>query len=66
MITVEEARARVEAIRAIAGDDESAHAAEDALRHEVLQAIMNGADNARALAAVACSTEAIQFCRWCA
>lgn len=44
---------RIEALRAIADDSEEAHVEEDRIHYEVLQAIANGADNVRELAALA-------------
>lgn len=65
-MTVNEIRARVEAIRALAWDDEAAHGREDELRADVLRAIAEGAPDAAALAAAALETGAIEFARWCA
>jgi len=65
-MTPGEVEARVERIRAMAGDDEAAHGAEDSLRRDVLLAIAGGARNARALARTALETEEIEFARWCA
>jgi hypothetical protein len=66
VITVAEVKARVAEIRALAGDDESAHSSEDALWAEVLQAIADGAPNAKELAKAALKTSEIDFARWCA
>jgi hypothetical protein len=55
---------RVDFIRAIAGDHEAAHSAQDDLYRSVLAAIADGAENARDLAAVALAVEAIEFHRW--
>ena len=66
MMTLEEARARVELIRAIAGDDERAHSEEDKLRADVLRAIMFGCEQPAMLAKVALETGDIEFARWCA
>ena len=65
-MTVDDVRAEVERIRDLAGDDESAHSAEDRLHQDVLRAISDGAPNAAELAAEVLKTEAIQFARWCA
>ena len=69
-MTSPEALRRVQEIRDAAGDDESAHALEDALRHDVLLAIAEqkgdaytrgGAAN---LAHIALLTSDIRFARW--
>lgn len=65
-ITVEECRARVEAIRAAAEDDEAAHGMEDDLHFDVLKAIAAGASNGKALATEAIKTAQIEFARWTA
>jgi hypothetical protein len=68
-LTIEQAKKRVEEIRAIVHDDERAHGLEDALRRDALKIIARGdltpADAAR-LARVALSTESLDFERWCA
>ena len=64
VMTPEEARARVEAIREMADDDEDAHRMEDALRSDVLRAIANGSRYGRALSEIALTTSEIEFCRW--
>lgn len=67
-MTLTEARARVEAIRDFAetGDDEAAHAREDALHVDVLAWIaLNGDEASRELAKVALRTHDIVFGRWC-
>lgn len=63
-MTPEDVRARVEAIRAVADDEEDAHGKEDDLRADVLRVIANGSPHAQALALEALATEAIQFRRW--
>jgi len=66
-MTTDEAKRRVEEIRAIRGDDESAHAAEDQLYRDILKAIAEGkAENPAALCAEGLRTRRIRFCRWCA
>jgi hypothetical protein len=65
-MTVEQAIEQLERIRAMAGDDESAHGAEDDFRAAVLADIAAGAPNAAELAAIALRTEEIDFARWCA
>ena len=68
MMTVERAKEEVERIRAMANDDESAHATEDWLRGEVLKTIASGVgeETAHELARIALLTEDIEFARWCA
>lgn len=67
MMSTVDVREAVEHIRNIAGDDESAHAAEDALHESVLDAIANGmAEDPKAMAAAALTTRDIEFARWCA
>ena len=64
-MTPEAIEARVEAIRAESGDDESAHASEDALHQDVLQAIADGnAEDPKLCAFVALTTSEIEFSRW--
>lgn len=65
-MTEEEANEWVERIRAMASDDEGAHATEDEFREAVLKAIANGADNAKQIAEIALKTNEIDFERWCA
>lgn len=65
-MTVDEVRDEVASIRRIARDDEAAHASEDALHQNVLDAIANGADNPAELAREALATQDIKFARWCA
>lgn len=68
-MTTKEARDAVEALRSLSGDDEVAHVHEDRLRADVLRAIASGevvGDAARDLAAIALSTDDIEFARWCA
>jgi hypothetical protein len=60
-----DARKEVERIRAMAGDNEAAHSAEDELHAKVLLAISEGrTKNPRVLAMVALSTSEIEFERW--
>lgn len=66
-VTMAEVVAAVEHIRAIAGDDEAAHAEEDAIRERVLEAALYGQgskDRLAAMARVALSTSTIEFARW--
>ena len=65
-MTVDEVKARVEQIRALRWDDESAHGAEDTLREEVLVRIAEGADDPAGLARAVLATGEIEFARWCA
>lgn len=65
-MTLDEARAWVEKIRGLADDDEAAHAEEDELHQAVLDHVARGGENAQGLAAIALSTRAIAFARWCA
>jgi hypothetical protein len=63
MMSIEQARSRVEAIRFVAHDDERAHSMEDELRRDVLKQL---ADEGSVLAAVALMTDGIDFARHCA
>lgn len=63
-MTVDDVQERVEVIRQIALDDETAHGMEDELYIDVLGAIANGADNPEKLAAEALKTLEIEFSRW--
>jgi hypothetical protein len=65
-VTPDDVRARVEEIRSVADDDESAHGKEDRLHADVLRAIASGNPHAQALALEALATEDIGFARWCA
>jgi hypothetical protein len=65
-LTLSDVRNRVEAIRAMANDDEGAHAAEDRLHVDVLTALAEGARGGKLLAAEALKTRDIDFERWCA
>lgn len=66
-MTPEQVKARVEAIRAMADDDEMAHSAEDGLRDDVLRYIAEHSPiDAAQLAAIALETDDIEFARWCA
>jgi hypothetical protein len=65
-MTVAEINERVQQIKDKASDPETAHSAEDQLHDDVLQAIADGADNPRELAAAALATLKIEFPRWCA
>lgn len=63
---VDQVRNRVRHIDNIRSDDEAAHAEEDTLHEDVLQAIADRADNPAALAEEALKTKNIDFARWCA
>lgn len=65
-MTIAEIKRRIAHIKSIRYDDESAHAAEDHLRADVLRAIADGAANAAAMAKLALTTDRISFERWCA
>lgn len=74
MLTVDEVRKRVEHIRYISQDNESAHIEEDQLYRDVLQAIVDMGVRSDAhpdldmaeLAREALKTCQIEFARWCA
>lgn len=65
-MTVDEVRIAVDRISRMAGDDEAAHGAEDALHRSVLLAIALGAEDPRGIAFAALETNKIAFARWCA
>jgi hypothetical protein len=65
-MTVEDVRARLEAIRSVADDDEQAHGLQDSLLLDVLLAIRDGAADPAGLAAAAVEVYDIDFERWCA
>lgn len=65
-MTVDDVKAKVERIRAMAGDDEAAHSAQDDLYDHVLNAIATGAADPAALALAALEAGEIEFQRWCA
>lgn len=64
LITLEEIKERLEEIRSLAYDDETAHSRQDSLYLDVLTAIASGAKNARQLAAEAIKADDIEFSRW--
>lgn len=67
MVSIAEVEREVERIRELAGDDESAHSAEDDLWEMVLRAIASGETDAPAeIAAAALKTKTVDFQRWCA
>ena len=66
LLSVEDAKAWVERIRAMVGDPEAAHGEEDQLRAAVPHAIADGSPDAVELAYMPTSTEHIDFPRWCA
>jgi hypothetical protein len=69
VLTTEIVVARVDAIRAVSGDPERAHAEEDRLWREVLEAIATDCFyglSPRNLARLALKTTTIDFERWCA
>ncbi len=59
---------RLQSIKAVAGDDEVAHAMEDDLWRDVLRHIANDPAKSEfaALAMLALKTDEIDFRRWCA
>lgn len=63
---IQDVRKRVEQIRSMSNDYEAAHAEEDVLYRDVLEAIAAGDRNARALAKEALQTKKIEFPRYCA
>lgn len=65
-MTLDQVRARVAEVRALASDDEAAHSAEDDLRAVVLRAIADGAADPQELARIVLGTSAIEFSTWCA
>lgn len=66
-MNVNDILARVERIRASAGDDEVAYGMEDDLHVEVLRAISQGVcEDPEGCAKATLLTLDIKFCRWCA
>ena len=66
-MTAEDVHTEVEKIRAMRGDDEQAHNAEDGLNQRVLRYIADHEDGRfAAMAAAALETQKIKFSRWCA
>ena len=57
-------KAAVKEIRTCAEDNETAHALEDELYINVLQAISEGAENAKELATEALKAIEVKFTRW--
>ena len=66
MMTIEEVRQAVQAVKDKSDDAEVAHGAEDALHQNVLDEIANGNPNAVELAREALKTIDLNFARWCA
>lgn len=64
MITIEEIEKAIETMKV--DDPEKAHSTEDWIYHEVLLAIIEGAENPKELANAALRTDEIDFPRWCA
>lgn len=64
-MTISDVEAAVQRIAAMSDDDESAHAAEDALHQSVLAYIVDHGDaKSAALARAALATTEISFYRW--
>lgn len=66
MITIKEAKERVNYIEEIKGDDEAAHSAEDKLYHEFITDISKRKDRIGKIARVILTTDNIHFAHWCA
>ena len=64
--TVEAVMEMVEIVSFSAWDDEAAHIYEDRLRRFALEAAAGGHPAAQAIAAIALTTQSIDFARWCA
>ena len=65
-MTTEEIQKRVDDIRAMSGDDESAHSAEDKLRADFIAYVATLPIPIGAKAKLVLSTKDIAFERWCA
>ena len=65
-MTTDDVRARIEDIKAHAGDDEAQHSMEDELLRDVLEAIAAHAAEPAALAETVLATRELNFERWCA
>ncbi len=67
-MTEQEIAIRLNEIRAMKGDDEAQHSAEDALHRHVLTAISESISiiDAGKLAKKALESDMIEFARWCA
>lgn len=66
-MTLDDVKARVARVKAMAGDPEGAHGEEDDLRRDLLEAIARGqCANPAECAALAVTTEQLSFPRWCA
>ena len=66
-MTLDEIKERIEKIRAMAGDDEVAHGAEDDLRRDFIRYVARiGMPSLAEKASVVLSTDEIEFERWCA
>lgn len=68
MITADEVRKRVEAIRDVMDDDEVAHILEDALYRRILENAVRGecVPDVAACAVIALEVSDMDFVRWCA
>lgn len=65
-MTHDEAKRRVQDIRDMASDDESAHSAEDQLYADFVRYVASQEGPHRAIAEEILKTEKIDFSRWCA
>ncbi len=65
-MTINEIQEKIDQITKESGDDETAHALEDALHQDVLRAIASGDDYPSELARKALTTLELEFARWCA
>ena len=66
MVTIHDVEKRLKAINEIKNDDEAAHAMEDNLWCDVLEAIASGAANPQKLAKAVLRSRECGFARWCA
>lgn len=64
VVTVDDVLARIEAIKAAAGDWEATHALSDDLYRDVLYAIRLDPDNAAELASAVLGVEDLDYTRW--
>ena len=63
---VKEAKARIEHLKEISGDDEAAHIEEDDLRDDFIIFVAKRKDRIGKIAKIILTSEDVSFSRWCA
>lgn len=63
---VNEVKERIEGIKEVVYDDETAHILEDNLYHDFVEYVAQEKGKAARIARLILTTDKIEFCRWCA